>query len=384
MKELDGESFQNLKAYVGFDAEAAQVLGELLPRVRPYLPAIVDDFYMALTRDARASALLSGTGAQVDRLKHTLEVWLTSLLQGPHDDDYLRAHSLMGESHVRMGLPQAFVFAAMNRLRTGLIKAVSREATAEAAPRWLLAVNQLLDLELAILLDAYRKSYVAQAQTSERLATIGQLAASIGHELRNPLGVIESSLFIVRQHLQRNGTVDERLEKHHDRIANQVQVCLKTIENLLDLARDRKPLRRRQPLVPLLELSVERSGVRERLQVDFDVPPELSVNADGDDLVLVLKNLLVNAAASPGARTASISAEERDGTTTIRVRDDGAGIAPEIRAYIFDALFTTKARGTGLGLALCRRILQAHGGDIELEPAESGACFRLWLPAGAA
>jgi len=75
-----------------------------------------------------------------------------------------------------------------------------------------------------------------------------------------------------------------------------------------------------------------------------------------------------------------IRAGRRQGGTELFVHDTGPGVAPEIRDRIFDALFTTKARGTGLGLALCNRIVRAHGGELELVPSDHGACFRAWFP----
>ncbi|HXU06659.1 MAG TPA: ATP-binding protein, partial [Polyangia bacterium] len=114
------------------------------------------------------------------------------------------------------------------------------------------------------------------------------------------------------------------------------------------------------------------------------VPADLTLIIDPDQIRQVLANLLTNAAqALKGRGQIWIDAETAaDGETRVRVRDDGPGIPAADRARIFEALYTTKAKGSGLGLALCRRIMEAHGGAIEVEarPDGEGACFLLRFP----
>jgi len=275
------------------------------------------------------------------------------------------------------------MFTAMHRIRTHLLEIAQSACAADpqASRRATRAVNQILDLELAIMLDAYRVNFVERARNAERLATIGQLAATVGHELRNPLGIVESSLFLIRQRLKALGVEDPNVQKHDERILGQLKTCGKTIANLLDLAQNRAPDRRRIGFRSLLDHALEQSGVALGTRVLIEVDPTLEIEVDPDDFVHVIVNLLVNASdAQSGTGSVAISARESNGGVEIVVRDDGPGIPTEIRSRIFEALFTTKPRGTGLGLALCRRILEAHGGEIQLEPSEGGARFRLWIP----
>ena len=111
-------------------------------------------------------------------------------------------------------------------------------------------------------------------------------------------------------------------------------------------------------------------------------PPDLAVQVDPDQIRQVLVNLFTNAAqAMPGGGTIAVTAEAPpSGDARLRVRDDGPGIPAELRPRIFEALFSTKPKGSGLGLALCRRILEAHGGSIDLEPSDGGASFALVVP----
>jgi len=378
---MDADQFEGIRRYVGFDARASEVLSELAPLVSGDLPALVDEFYSAIEQDPDARRAITGGPEQVARLKLTLSDWLGSALAGPHDLDWVAARKRIGLVHVRVGLQQRFMLTAMNRVRTGLVRTIQRVYADDAERRSAAerAVHQLLDLELAVMLDSYHEYLSSSIRAHERLATIGQLAASVGHELRNPLGIIESSLFLARQAVKKLGIEDPTLDKHHQRIQKQVGHCSTIIESLMDLARDRPPRRRRQPLLPLIHKALEDLSLATAVEVDVDA--SLLIDVDADDLGHVLGNLIANASeAMDGGGTVTVRAGRRQGGTELFVQDNGPGVPLEIRDRIFDALFTTKARGTGLGLALCHRIVVAHGGELELRPSEVGACFRVWFP----
>jgi signal transduction histidine kinase len=105
------------------------------------------------------------------------------------------------------------------------------------------------------------------------------------------------------------------------------------------------------------------------------------LDADPDQLTRVITNLCINASQAMSAKGHIwIDAWREGASTIIRLRDDGPGIPSSLREQIFEALFTTKAKGSGLGLALCRRITEAHGGTVTLEPSEQGAAFRIVVP----
>lgn len=379
--------FDSLKQYVGFTDASSAALRELRPAAQPHFAPIVDDFYAAIEAHPEARAAITGGGAQIERLKQTLIRWMDLLLLGPHDEAYYDLRARIGRMHVRIALPQGFMFTAMNRIRIRLLDVV-REYFAldpEATRRIATALNQILDLELAIMLETYREDLVIKNRNAEKLATIGQFAASMGHELRNPLGVIESSLFLLRQHLGAAASAPD-VAKHLARIEGEVARSNKTIRDLLDLARNRPPRRLRTEVIKLVEAAVRSASLP--ATIALEVSPgvaTLAIDADPDQVQQVLINLLTNAAqAMPGGGRVTIDGESTpNGETRLRVRDDGPGVPAEARYRIFDALFTTKAKGSGLGLALCRRILEAHGGTIELEKTPKGASFVLTIPAAA-
>lgn len=379
--------FDSLKQYVGFTEASTEALRKLHPLAAPHFVAIVDDFYAAIEAHPGAGAAITGGEAQILRLKQTLVRWVDTMLRGPHDEAYFVMRARIGRVHVRIELPQSYMFTAMDRIRVHLHEVVSANMRdhPEELRQGIKALNQIMDLELAIMLETYREDLVAKNRNAERLATIGQFAASIGHELRNPLGVIESSLFLLRQHLGPQVTANAQVAKHLDRIGGEVSRSNKTIHDLLELARNRPPRRLRTPVEHLVESAIKSASLPADVNVSTSIPTDLSTEVDADQLRQVLLNLLTNAGhAMNGAGNIVISAEPVADGVRIYVRDNGPGVPADIRYRVFEALFTTKAKGSGLGLALCRRIMAAHGGTIELEPSQQGASFVLWIPAAAA
>ena len=167
--------------------------------------------------------MLAGGERQVGQLKVTLVAWMDQLLRGPWDEDYFELRCRIGRVHVRIALPQHYMFGAMNVMRRELNAIVDDQhfaPTAEQLRRGRAALGKILDLELAIMLHTYREDLLAQQARSERLATFGQLVGSIGHELRNPLGVIESSLYILQG---RDRRATSARKKHIERIGEQLE-----------------------------------------------------------------------------------------------------------------------------------------------------------------
>jgi signal transduction histidine kinase len=378
--------FDSIKLYVGFNDASSAALREVHPIAAPFFAPIVDDFYAAIEAHPGAREAITGGQAQIDRLKQTLIRWMDKMLLGPHDEDYYQLRARIGRMHVRIALPQAYMFTAMDRIRVQLLKVLRDHLRddPDRTQRLATALNQILDLELAIMLETYREDLEAKHRDNERLATIGQFAASIGHELRNPLGVVESSLYLVRQHLGAAADAPA-VKKHLDRIGAEVRRANKTIHDLLDLARNRPPQKRRTPVRELVESAGEAALLPAAMALDADIAPDATVDVDPDQVRQVLVNLFTNASQAAKGRGRIVVTTEpaADGGVRVRVRDDGPGIPGEHRDRIFEALYTTKAKGSGLGLALCRRILEAHGGIIELEPGDGGACFVLTFPPAA-
>jgi signal transduction histidine kinase len=242
------------------------------------------------------------------------------------------------------------------------------------------ALGKVLDIELAVMLHTYREDLLAQQARSERLSTFGQLVGSIGHELRNPLGVIETSLFILRG----RPDADERSRKHVDRIGEQVQVANGIISSLLDLIRDRPLSRERVRLAAVLDAAAEAvrrpDGVVIGLE-GLDALPDVA--GDPGQLRQVFVNLVENAVHAVSPRGAvRVRGRSEGGHVEVSVEDSGPGVDPSVQRRLFEPLITTKEKGVGLGLTLVKRIVERHGGSVAYAPrAEGGARFTVRLPA---
>ena len=378
-----GSFLDNVKAYVGFDDAASLALREAHPLVAPRFGAIIDDFYDTIEAHPGARVAITGGAAQIERLKRSLLQWIDELFRGPHDEAYFQRRARIGRVHVRINLPQMYMFTAMDRIRVRSIDALREAPNIErtALIRTARALHQMLDIELAIMLETYREDLMAKNRTAERLATIGQFAAGIGHELRNPLGVIESSAFLIERRLEQLQFADAGVARHMEKIGSEVKRSRKTIDDLLELARNQPLKRYKVRAREFITEAIAAAGLPPEVEVSIASADDVVLDADPGQLGRVLTNLLINASqAMNGKGHISIEARREGAATAFLVRDDGPGVPANLRERIFEALFTTKARGTGLGLALCRRIAEAHGGTVALEASEPGAAFRVVIP----
>jgi two-component system sensor histidine kinase HydH len=375
--------FEELKRYVHWDPADEAALRALHPIATPELTRIADLFYRRILEHDEARTALEGGESQVGRLKITLVAWMDSLLAGPWDEAYYQRRARIGRVHVRIALPQHYMFGAMNVLRQELEQVVDRHHPPESdqVPAARAALHKILDLELAIMLHTYREDLVAQYARSERLATFGQLVGSIGHELRNPLGVIETSLYILK-----GRALDERGLKHANRISEQVGIANQIVSDLLDMIRDRPLDREPVRIAELFEsaLSIIRVPPSVRLVAEglVDLP---EIAADASKLRQVLVNLIDNAIHAVGAEgEVKVIGRALPHQIVVAVEDSGPGVDPAIRGRLFEPLITTKAKGIGLGLPLVRRIVERHGGTVTCETAPTGgARFVVRLPLGA-
>jgi two-component system, NtrC family, sensor histidine kinase HydH len=374
---------ENIKNYVGFDEASSAALRTAHPMVAPHFGLIIDDFYATIEAHAGARAAITGGAAQIQRLKGSLLRWIDEVFLGPHDEAYFERRARIGHIHVQINLPQVYMLTAMDRIRVqslAVLRAASELPTA-TAEKMITALHQILDMELAIMLETYREDLLAKNRTAERLATIGQFAAGIGHELRNPLGVVESSAFLLARRLEMLKIADPGLTRHVEKITAEVQRSNRTINELLELARSRPLARRKVGADFLVAQAIATAHLPAAVDVHVSGAAETQVDVDPDQFPRVLANLLINAGqAMEGKGRVWIDVRRDSAGAVTRVRDEGPGVPLEVRGRIFEALFTTKAKGTGLGLALCRRIVDAHGGRLTLEPSESGAVFQIAIP----
>jgi len=225
------------------------------------------------------------------------------------------------------------------------------------------------------------KELQAQLIRSEKLAVLGQLAAGVGHELRNPLGVISNSVYYLKIACS---DWDKTARECLDVISSEVRNAEKTISDLLWLSRTRAAERQRIGLSDLVSHILEKYSVEGKIRVRIDIPSEIpAVFVDPLQIEQVLQNLIANGcqAMDEGGELfiRAMAVQER---VEVSISDTGSGIPRENLGKIFEPLFTTKARGMGLGLAVSRNLVELNGGRIEVASEEGvGSIFTISLPA---
>jgi len=216
----------------------------------------------------------------------------------------------------------------------------------------------------------------------EKLSTLGQVAGSVGHELRNPLGVINNAVYFLQTVLSdTDPTTKEYLGIIKDEIGNADRI----VGDLLDSVRTKPPQPQSVEVGTLIDQVLRRIIMPAGINVTRNLPVTLpSIRVDPMQMQQVFRNLITNgidAMPQGGALEISAVEDKAHNNLVVKVKDSGAGIAPENLAKLFQPLFTTKARGIGLGLVVVKNLTQNNGGAIEIESElGKGATFTVALP----
>ena len=241
----------------------------------------------------------------------------------------------------------------------------------------------------------------------EKLSILGQLAGTVGHELRNPLGVMNNAVYFLKMVLTE---ADETTREYLGIIQKEIDNSQRIITDLLDFTRTRTPLVQEVGARELVSECAGRCVFPENVTLQIDIPDDLPiVRVDPQQMGQVLQNLIMNGIeAMPYGGELRIGAGRVRGTglegqgiadknfeprtsgldpdgdfVEISVADTGVGITAEGMKRLFQPLFTTKAKGTGLGLTVCKNLTEANGGRIEVASEEGkGTCFTVQLPVG--
>lgn len=362
--------FDDLRSYVGFTEEDSARLRAAFPLLRDHIAPTVDRFYDEILRHEDTSRVIRGGPIQVERLKKTLSEWAVGVFVGPYDDAYYSRRARIGLMHVDVGLEPRFMISAMSLFRTSFKRACFTAWKGETAELFAIftSIDRILDIELAIALHAYHEHYVDRLRRQEKLATIGQISASVSHELKNPIGVIKMSLFALRKRIDE--TADPKVASHLAKIDRNAERVSAIVGGLLGFARSREPRRLLERDVnALAREALGQILVPANVTVVFDLAPDLPpLRVDDVQMTQVIANLVTNAIESmPEGGKIVISTRKRDSDRVeVAVSDTGVGIPEENLRRLFDPLFTTKLLGTGLGLATSKSIVEAHGGRIEV------------------
>jgi len=221
-----------------------------------------------------------------------------------------------------------------------------------------------------------------QLERSHKLSMVGQMAAGVAHEIKNPLASIKGSVEI----LCSDETSDTERKEFSEIITREIRRIDNTVKEFLDFARPRESRPRPVDLVDIVDAAARQFGSQAGpagVQIVQHSDPGLKVQVDPEKIQQVVLNLLLNALeASTSGDTIEISARAADDNwAELAVRDHGAGIDPAEAERIFEPFYTRKSSGSGLGLAIVKSIVESHGGRVDLKPADGGgAVFTVSLP----
>jgi PAS domain S-box-containing protein len=226
-----------------------------------------------------------------------------------------------------------------------------------------------------------RKRTEERLREQEALARLGQMAAVVAHEVKNPIAGIRGALQVIGSRMP----AESRDKPVIGEIIARLDSLNGIVQDLLVFARPRaleaRPVRLRSLLTGTVDM-MRRDPAHAALNVDI-AGEDAVLAADAEQLQIVFQNVLINAAqAMGGSGRITIDIAQHDHEWTVSIADQGLGITPDVREKAFEPFFTTKHRGTGLGLPIARRIAEAHGGRIDIHtPASGGTIVAISLPA---
>ena len=390
--------------YLRIDDRDGANLRALRSHIIPHVERILDDFYGHLLSFPELRIFLTAPG-RLERLRAAQRQYLDRLTMGSFDQPYFEERLAIGHAHQRHGIEPIWYIGAFQLLLYLLRPFVLQAAGADQQrfAELIESLTRALNLDIQLVVETYiaaKERSLQQANRElqqaleqlertqeqlvrkEKLATLGQLAASVGHELRNPLGVIKNSAYYLKSQLDGAGASTVH---HLQIIEREISRADKIIGDLLDFARIRPGARRAVDLNQLLQDHLQNRpwppqvSRRHRL-----ASPAPRVQADPDQLRQVLENLIQNAIQSmPEGGAIELTTTSSAAEARLAVADRGPGIPEQLMERIFEPLFTTRAKGTGLGLALSRALVEANGGRIEVQNRlHGGARFEIVLPLG--
>jgi signal transduction histidine kinase len=368
--------FDDLKHYIDFSAEDASLLKELKPHLEPHFDEIVTHFYDALWANPHTHNIFEGP-EQVERLRRSLHRWLAEIFEGPFDNAYFVRRQRIGKAHVNVGLKPHFMFAAMDLVRLDMTRLIEEKAL---GARFNIAVQKILDIELTLMVQSYFDTLLTL-----KMQIPAALAAGLAHEIRNPLNTIGLHMTLLERRLRKQGDSGDVVTASIEGVRSEIRRLRGLTSEIIDFAKPLDVSPRWYSTQQLLHSiaavhgpSLEASNIK--LTTSCHGPDE--IYADVDRITQALVNLLTNSAeALEGSGHIEISVTNEQGATLLCFEDDGPGLPHDLKFRAFDLFFTTKASGTGMGLPIVQKIVEAHGGSLSAEPSRTqGALFKIRLP----
>ena len=315
-------------------------------------------------------------------------------------DEYKERHAvrLAGNAPPREGFESVFMRADGTRFEVLIIEAPLISVQGQQTG-WMGAV---IDISEQRRIEEISRASQERLQATARLATVGEMASLLSHELNQPLAAIASYANGSLNLLKDPGAAPQTLDDVHmalRRIAEQAGRAGKVINSVHDFVRRRDqareavaPLALLDAIAPLVNLQARKLQVKVHTRIEPKLPPVLCDRTMVEQVLLNLARNGMQAMDQPGSMervlvlqvrhaASSVSSSAEHGWVEFSVSDVGVGIAEDVAGQLFTPFFTTKAEGMGLGLSLCRTVVEQHGGHLRFEPlAPRGTVFRFTLP----
>ena len=361
-------TFVALKRFVGFGPVDEDELASLRSIADARLPVLLERLAGLIDEHEEVRTVFSDPQVRSRRLGESVGAWLRNVLHGPWDDSYPGRREVVREAWIEQHLPQRFMVGIYDVARRWFTELCvqTHGADADRLVPALDAVSRALDLDLSLMLASSQDDLKSRIKRHERLAMIGELSAGIHHELKNPLAAISATVFALQE--RRTLQADPRARELLTRVMSNVKRANEIVNRMLSLTRVLDPALHRTSVESLVERALHHCRVPPGRRLTVDLDPTLpEIRVDSAHIEVVLLNLLENAfhACKEGGNVRVIG-RTVNGDVQLGVTDDGVGVPASDIRRVFEPLFSTKPEGTGLGLALGRRLVEANGGGIAL------------------
>jgi signal transduction histidine kinase len=389
---LDEEERQRRLEFLDLREEDAEKLRGIHEVAEKHADTIIDRLYDHILRFEPTRAFFQDPKV-LERVKSYQKRYFIELTAGRTDEAYFEDRLRVGDTHQRIELLPQWYLGLYSRYFQIILEQLTEHFGPEKAVEVIPSLTKQMFLDIGLAMDAYIQGGFIDKLRSERrvladlreelarkekLAILGQLAGGVGHELRNPMAAMQASIYFLKMAIPAD---NPKIQRHLQLLDQELNSANEIITNLLDFSRVKEPELARVSAAELVRDVLERYDWR-TVQLVTELE-EIQFMADAGQVKQIVGNLVTNAVqAMPEGGTLTVQTKQTDRTVTIAITDTGAGVAEDILEKIFQPLFTTKAKGIGLGLAVCDSLVRANRGRIRvISEVGKGSTFTLEFPA---
>lgn len=314
------------------------------------------------------------------------QVFLSQIIQ---NGNFAKQNQNLEQFKIKSDGKNSYCYEAWWRCKNGSLKCIEDHGIAVYQGKKLISVSGVLrDIserkrteEALVKVHEELKETHEKLIQKEKMAVLGQLASGVGHELRNPLGAIKNGVYYLKMVLE---NMDPTVKETLDILDKEINTSERIISNILQFARTKSPVQRQVHINDIIQDTLSRTVIPDNIKVISQMGKALpSIMADPDQLFEIFENIIQNGLqAMPEGGQMKIRSEIKSpDCVAVSFTDTGAGIPDEVLEKLFEPLFTTKAKGIGLGLPITKALVEHHGGRIDVETHKGkGSTFKVILP----